>query len=144
MSKNGKVFSIINNILFIITGSVFCFFEKLTVNLDKMANINSTLSSIMNCFIKFGWIFSIVGILITMFKLIKKDNFIYEKKYNFVILLFNITSILLIFKSIILAFIFYYPFSHVIRFLLLISYILIIIYSIINTNLKKEKVENKE
>lgn len=140
MSKKRKIFSIINNILFIITSSLFVLYKLAELN-DYSLNTNSIFTIIKSSFVKMGWIFSIIGICFTLFKLIKKDNFLYESKYNLIIFLYSITSVLLFTK---IAFSLGNMQRVNTEFILLVSYTLIIIYSIINTNLKKENVENKE
>ena len=130
MSKKRKIFSIINNILFIITSSLFVLYKLAELNYYSL-NTNSIFTIIKSSFFKMGWIFSIIGICFTLFKLIKKDNFLYESKYNLIIFLYSITSILSFFKVA-----FSLGVMQIINteFTLLVSYILIIIYSIINTN----------
>lgn len=137
MSKKRKTFSIINNMLFIITGSIFLFYKLIRLN-NYSLNTNSIFTIIKYSFVKMGWIFSIIGICFTLFKLIKKDSFLYESKYNLIIFLYSITSILLFIKVLISSMFFGAMKVINTEFILLVSYILIIIYSIINTNFHKE------
>lgn len=137
MSKKRKTFSIINNMLFIITGSIFLFYKLIRLN-NYSLNTNSIFTIIKYSFVKMGWIFSIIGICFTLFKLIKKDSFLYESKYNLIIFLYSITSILLFIKVLISSIFFGAMKVINTEFILLVSYILIIIYSIINTNFHKE------
>lgn len=137
MSKKRKTFSIINNMLFIITSSIFLFYKLIRLN-NYSLNTNSIFTIIKYSFVKMGWIFSIIGICFTLFKLIKKDSFLYESKYNLIIFLYSITSILLFIKVLISSMFFGAMKVINTEFILLVSYILIIIYSIINTNFHKE------
>lgn len=137
MSKKRKTFSIINNMLFIITSSIFLFYKLIRLN-NYSLNTNSIFTIIKYSFVKMGWIFSIIGICFTLFKLIKKDSFLYESKYNLIIFLYSITSILLFIKVLISSIFFGAMKVINTEFILLVSYILIIIYSIINTNFHKE------